>query len=157
MKFEGLFAPPKMGNLHVPIPVAGPGFIEASPEQLVVSGFASPAGKSGLIALAVVALIIGGGIFSGGFLPQWVSVGILVAITSAIVGVGLKGSGKHKEDKPMLLNIPWDKIKKIEVDPNQTEMVLIIVKRFKPKGAIYFKPQASPKKVCTELFEFLPR
>lgn len=157
MKFEGEFVPPAMGVSAVPVRIAGPGHIELQESHLLVSGFKTGGGKGGWIALLVVGVLIGGAIVGATFFPK-APVGaikyVIMGIIGAIVFNAIRSkNGHHKE--PMQLMIPWTSVKKIEANPHESTTLLIHLKKFKPKGAIYFRSKGNSKKVCEALQEHI--
>lgn len=150
--FDGEFKPPMMGNVHMPLPVAGPGRVVVQPDGLVVEGF-STFRKSCLMVLlffaGFVGLIAVGVLFD---LGEWAREVVVYAGLAGFAAVALKGRGNsYREDDPVHLEIPWEHIRKVEHSgADKTELremageadgkVKILVKDFDPRGMIHFLP-----------------
>jgi hypothetical protein len=143
-----------MGNRHMPIGISGPGFLELTPEALVVKGFEG-GGNSCLMALlffagfgAIIAASVA--VELSGTMRNFIVFGAFSAFL-AFVLTRRKG---HNEERPLTLRIPWQKIRKIKAsNDGQSELeesvetdgeVTILVKKHKPKGLIHFYPDLAP-------------
>jgi hypothetical protein len=148
--FIGTFAPPSIGSSSVPIPLAGDGSLTATADGLVARAFR--AGGSGLAFLVFL-------LTTGVVLAAIYGVTLLMhgSMSASKVGTAI-GSGivtaaalpRMAKKKPWEIVIPWASVAKVALDSSKT-MVLVTVKKYKPKGTLHFKPQGSARDVVTAL------
>ena len=138
LQFDGEFFTPGMGRVHQPIPFGGEGHCGVLEEGLLVHGHKTSS-SSLLMLLAFVVIFVGGISLSIAFgISAEFMGGLIVAALFAVN----RALGKRKASGELLeITIPWDKIKKVELLDGK---VVLTVKKFKPKGELYFIPQHGP-------------
>ena len=138
IQFDGEFFTPGMGRVHQPIPVGGEGYCRIAEEGLFVHGYKTSS-SSFVMLLAFVGIFVGGIALSiaFGISPEFMGGAIVAALFAVNRALGKKkASGDIME-----LTIPWDKIKKVEF---LEDKVVLTVKKFTPKGELYFIPSQDP-------------
>ena len=159
--FSGSFEPPAIGETATPLRISGKGKIEVSGSHLHVSGFHSKSNaKQTAIFLGVLFGVVGVltyikmNFFPD--LPTWVTGAIGGGLGVALIQLN-KGQGEH-ETKPLNLTLSKEQIKKVHLGKGKDAyegFVFIDVKKNKPKGRIYFRPEGqSPELVLESLLNF---
>lgn len=146
----GTFAPPSIGSTSVPIPLAGDGTLTATADGLVARAFRG--GGSGLVFLTfllttglVIAVVYG--------VTRLMHASMTASKVGAAIGSGIVVAAalpRKAKKTPWELVIPWASVAKVALDSSKT-MVLVTVKKHKPKGTLHFKPQGSAQDVVTAL------
>jgi hypothetical protein len=156
MKFEGEFRPPAMGTTVAPINITGPGHCTITESGLEVTGFKSRSlAPLALVILGVyLAVTIWLGIEFG--LEGWLFKSIVAAGACGLVGAFTVGIKRKKQGRPISLTIPWSSVKRAELAPNTPETVLIVVRKFKPKGGLFFAPKAEMQPFLEAVWKNLP-
>ncbi|HMR80029.1 MAG TPA: hypothetical protein PKD61_33205 [Polyangiaceae bacterium] len=153
MDFHGKFEPPAIGKLRPPIEIAGDGTCGVSEDGVKVTGTQSAA--TGWIYW----LLFGVFLVSVFFIkiqfdpPDWAYYAILGAGISVVIGGGTALGKKRKLGKLVTLEIPWRSIAKFEADAEHPNTVVLTVKKFKPKGDLFFTPDKGAAEFLSALTE----
>ncbi|MEM1031348.1 MAG: hypothetical protein AAF928_12815 [Myxococcota bacterium] len=138
--FEGEFRPPGMARSVTPILIGGPGRCVVSPEGLVVEGQkVRSQGPVMLLILFGMLLAFFGLVTSLGLdldSRGTKVLGVIVMLGALAISTALAKRQKAKE--PTKVVFPWASIKDAR---EEGDLALVVVKKFKPKGGLYFAPR----------------
>jgi hypothetical protein len=145
MRFEGKFDPPAIGRTRVPIRIAGPGSCDVSANGLEVTGAQTP--NVGALYWLMLAAFFVGAVAVKIVLrpPDWAYYAILGAGIAVVIGAGTAIGQKRKLGKAITLQIPWSSISNFAAEAETPDTVVITVKKFNPKGDLFFTPQHGAK------------
>ena len=137
-RFDGTFVTPGMGRVHMPITIAGMGHCKILEEGLGVHGYKTSSSSLKML-LAFVVIFVGGIMFSvvTGIAAEFSGV-VIVALLFAANRFFAK---KEASDEVYEFIVPWEKISGVTTIE---ENVVLTVKKFKPKGELYFIPNEEP-------------
>ena len=157
MHFEGKFEPPALGKTVAPIEIAGPGSCAVSEEGLKVSGHESKSQS------AIYWLLFGGFVIAVYAIkiefepPSWAFYAILGVGIALLLGTGARIGQKRKLGKAIRLTIPWESVSKFDADGESPETVVVTIRKFKPKGALFFTPASGAESFLQALREHSPK
>ncbi len=153
MHFAGKFEPPALGKTVAPIEIAGAGSCIVSEDGLEVSGHESKSQS------AIYWLLFGGFVIAVYAIkiefepPSWAFYTILGVGIALLLGTGARIGQKRKLGKTVSLTIPWDSVSKFAADGESSDTVVITIRKFKPKGALFFTPAAGAEPFLQALGE----
>jgi len=145
-----------MGTTVAPISITGPGKCTITDNALEITGFKSR-------SLAPVALLVLGAYLAIAIwlaiefeLRGWLFKALIAGGACGLIGAFTVGIKRKKHGKPISLTIPWSNVKRAEPAPNTPDTALIVVRKFKPKGGLYFAPQTEVRAFLEALCKKLP-
>ncbi len=156
MHFEGKFEPPALGKTVTPIEIAGAGSCSVSEEGLKVSGHESKSQS------AIYWLLFGGFVIAVYAIkvvmdpPDWALYAILGVGVALVLGAGVKVGQQRKLGNKVELDVPWSSIRSFDADGESPDTVVVVVRKFKPKGALFFTPASGAESFLEALREHAP-
>jgi hypothetical protein len=140
VKFLGQFKPPAVGKRVTPIEIAGPGSCTVTDEALQVDGFRSRS-RARYVWLGFAALVIVTYFLRIRFdLPDAVFYAVLGSGVLLLFTLATRGKRRIAEGEGVSLSIPWSSVKRVSVDDDEPETVVIVLRKFERRGALYFAP-----------------
>lgn len=145
---DASFHAPKLGTTDVPLGLDGPGTIDWSPSGITLSGLRHNPNLGSIFGLLGFAVGVVFAAVTGWLMAQLEPDGERVgtAIPAAAFFGGLFGTiavgRKVVKPKPVSFTVPWDRVKKVKVDP-QTGLASFVAKG-SYKGQVQVRIEGRP-------------